>query len=100
MITTTTTTELLYLQCGACQLPVHGRGGYICRRDGLWCIFHCACDPDPDNPGYWVPRPVPVTAMDLLGLAAFLHRWGLLDGTDWDTFIFQVLRASGWKGRP
>jgi hypothetical protein len=100
MTTTTTGTTELYWACDTCRLPVHGRGGHICLRDGEWFIVHRGCDPDPGNEGHWFPVERAATAMDLLGQTARLHRWGLLAGTNYDTFIHRVLRTSGWEGRP
>ena len=63
-----------------------------------WHIYHRACDPDPDdNSEYWFDAYRCSTAFDLLGWTAHLLGKKWLEDTDWDEFIYRVLRANGWR---
>jgi hypothetical protein len=96
-------TDTLTLICDVCRTPVHGRigaaAGYVCCRDGSWFVLHGGCDDNGTHEGYWIPVTRVGTAADLLALSAFLHRQAWFASTDWDTFVYGILRDSGWERR-
>ena len=50
-----------------------------------------------DNISYWFDAYRCSTAFDLLGWTAHLLGKKWLEDTDWDEFIYRVLRANGWR---
>jgi predicted GIY-YIG superfamily endonuclease len=59
-----------------------------------WMPYHRACDPDPDDSGYWVGVERLRTHSQMLSWTAHLMSKTWLDCTDWEQVIYYALRPT------